>query len=218
MVAMTPSKSTAITRRHCSASMAVRPPPGSLKPGSSEMPALANTTSSPPYAATAPSISASTCPASATSTTCVRTSPSSVRPSSAAASRSASVTRAPACASTSAMANPSPLAAPVTTTRVPRTSNKRSAFMALERKAQVARGGVRAIGRLQLAQHVLDVELDRALGDHERAGDLAVGLARGHQLQDVLLARREVRHELVRGGRLAWLVVIDAQLDQAVAE
>src|SRR6476646_2875907 len=46
-----------------------------------------------------------------------------------------------------------------------------------QRQPQVARRRLGPVGGVELAEDVLDVELDRALGDDERAGDVRVRLA-----------------------------------------
>src|SRR5512145_1743843 len=51
--------------------------------------------------------------------------------------------------------------------------------------------GLDATAELELPKDVLDVDLDRALGDVERARDLLVAGAAGDEGEDLALARRE---------------------------
>src|SRR3954447_477626 len=59
------------------------------------------------------------------------------------------------------------------------------------RQAVVARGRLGSVGGVQLAQDVLDVELHRALGEHQLPGDVRVREAAGHVLEHVDLTPRE---------------------------
>src|SRR3954452_9276159 len=59
------------------------------------------------------------------------------------------------------------------------------------RQAVVARGRLCAVGGVQLAQDVLDVELHRALREHQLPGNVRVREAASHVLEHVDLTPRE---------------------------
>ena len=92
------------------------------------------------------------------------------------------------------------------------------------RQPQVLRGRLGPVGDVHLAQDVLDVELDRALGHDQRAGDLGVGLALDEVLEDVELARgQQVVQRRARGGRPPGLLgvgelAVAGEVDGSVGE
>src|SRR3954452_127633 len=99
-----------------------------------------------------------------------------------------------------------------------------AALAVAQRQAQVARRRLRAVGGVELAQDVLDVELHRALGDDERAGDVGVRLAADHVLEHVdLAASEQVAQRAVAAGGAGRLlagrgVALDGEVDRAVGE
>src|SRR4029079_16803177 len=94
-----------------------------------------------------------------------------------------------------------------------------------QRQPQVARCRLGPVGGVELAENVLDVELHRALGDHERAGDVRVRLALHHVLEDVeLAAGQQVAQGRVAAARAAagllapGRVALDGEVDRAVGQ
>ena len=73
------------------------------------------------------------------------------------------------------------------------TVNSRSpgSVLAERLQAHVARHRLGAVGGAQLAEDVLDVRPDRALGDDQLVGDVGVARAARHQVNHLDLAPRE---------------------------
>ena len=80
---------------------------------------------------------------------------------------------------------------------------------------QCLKDRARAIAHAELGQDIGDVVLDRALGDVQRARDLLVGIAAGHQPQNLGLALGQ-GIGLVEAGELVFQMADAAQ--QAVGQ
>src|SRR3954469_23908562 len=102
---------------------------------------------------------------------------------------------------------------------------RRVALPLAQRQSQVARRRLGPVGRVELAQDVLDVELDGALGDDERPGDVGVRLPLDHVLEHVVLAtgqeiaqRRVAAAPAARRLVAAGGVALDGEIDRAVGQ
>src|SRR6201993_2882057 len=61
---------------------------------------------------------------------------------------------------------------------------------------QIGRDGLPAVGHAEFLQNPFHVRLYGFLGKEDRCGDLPVGGALGHQLQDLILPSRQIRNDL----------------------